>query len=141
MEKATLNIKFILIAVPLLFLACWPAEAKGVRKSASCDGLDHPQEIACIAKDISEKKARLDSLYHAALSKLSDHDPNDNRRSRSQLEKSETAWSQYVEENCAYVGGQEGGSNSWVTYFSELCLVDEYDARITFFRDPPSSED
>jgi uncharacterized protein YecT (DUF1311 family) len=125
----------ISLAATGIMLACRPAIAGVPSKSSVCKSLDHPQEMVCIGKEISDKKAKLDALYRTTLANLPDSDPTDKRKGRAQLEKSQIAWKSYIEENCDYVGAQEGGSNSWVSYFAAVCLNQEYEARIKFLTD------
>jgi uncharacterized protein YecT (DUF1311 family) len=112
------------------------ARAQG-GKPPECSGT--PAAIgACLDEQIKAEKATLDQLYSAALARAPVQDPTDARRSRAQLGKAEAAWADYVEANCAYVGGIEGGSNSWISVFAATCVRDAYLRRIEFFRHPPS---
>ena len=91
----------------------------------------------CLGTRIADERQRVDRLYVAALAGLPDANPSDLRKSKAQLVAAQDAWKHFADENCAYVGGQEGGGNLWVTIFGELCLIDEYKKRIQFFESPP----
>ena len=116
-----------------------PLSAHAQRASA-CQGGSHPDQMDCVAVSIDYANLVLDRLYQAALAKLPATGPNDIRKQRSQLVKAEDAWRAYANGQCAFVGGQEGGSNSWVSQFASQCLLDETDKRIAFFQHPSSGE-
>jgi uncharacterized protein YecT (DUF1311 family) len=61
--------------------------------------------------------AQLDGLYRTALEKRPDSDRFDIRKGKAQLIKAEDAWQKYRTEHCKFVGGLQGGSNLWVSYF------------------------
>jgi hypothetical protein len=68
------------------------------------------------------------------MAKMPESDPSDRRKNRDQLIRAQTAWQAYVEEDCAYVGGAEGGSNLWVTNFANRCELRDIRERSRFLR-------
>jgi uncharacterized protein YecT (DUF1311 family) len=126
------------VSIVLLAVVAWlPAAAHAADE---CDQTPAVAMADCLDQAISAEKAVLDQLYSAALAKASDNDTQDIRKSKVQLVKAQTAWGAYVQENCAYVGGIEGGANLWVSIFAQQCVRSEYAARIAFFRHPPSQD-
>jgi len=123
--------------VPLAVIAWLPVAAHAADE---CDQTPAIAMADCLAHAISAEKAELDQLYSVALAKMPDNDPQDLRKSKAQLAAAQTTWGAYVQENCAYVGGLEGGANLWVSIFAQQCLRSEYAARIAFFQHPPSQE-
>ena len=108
----------------------------------AADECDVSPDIAvaqCLNKRIKSLNITVDQLYNSALANMPVTDELDTRKSKAQLVKAQDAWKTYVQENCAYVGGLEGGGNLWATIFSEQCLRDEYRRRIDFFAHPPSN--
>lgn len=105
-----------------------------------CDG-DYSTTIEfdqCLGKELIRLQGKLQKLYNDALAKMPAESPFDVRKARGQLVKAETAWQTYVNENCAYVGGLQGGNNGWVTAFESQCLIRETQARIEFFMHLPT---
>ncbi len=92
------------------------------------------EEAACLSALIKTQDQELNRVYQLAINAMPEKDLNDNRKARQQLLKSQRAWLQYRNENCALVGGQEGGDNRWVAHFAALCQRKETDARIAFLK-------
>lgn len=108
-------------------------------RAEDCPQGSSREQLECLSQAIDGEQKTLDALYNAALAALPDEHPSDVRKAQSQLVKAEAAWNAYVRENCAYIGGAEGGSDSWVTDFMARCQLDETRRRIEFFRHPPSA--
>ena len=120
---------------PLAFLVAVATSLSGHAEGADdCDEPTNLEQKQCLSQKIDAEQAALDGVYRAALAAMPEADETDNRKSRGQLVTAQAAWKTYVEANCVYVGGQEGGSNSSVTIYGEMCLVDEYQKRIDFLR-------
>jgi uncharacterized protein YecT (DUF1311 family) len=92
------------------------------------------EQIECLSQKVDTARARLSTVYAAALAKMPVNDTDDVRKSRSQLNSAQTAWKAFVDANCAYVGGAEGGSNQWVTNFASRCQLQAIDDRIAFLQ-------
>lgn len=58
----------------------------------------------------------------------------DVRKEREQLRKSQRAWLKFKDDNCALVGGLEGGSNPNVTFSGMICMENELKQRIQFLK-------
>ena len=91
----------------------------------------------CRDKLMIEKSKALNDLYAAALESEPEPSGQDNRKGKPQLILSQKAWQTYVDANCNYVGGKQGGSNQWVSYFAQECMLEETQKRIDFFKNPP----
>ncbi|NWD66707.1 DUF1311 domain-containing protein [Pseudomonas gingeri] len=91
----------------------------------------------CSAEKLKYLEQKLDFSYEAALKTLPDTSRWDIRKTKGQLIKAQSAWRIYMEENCSYVGGLQGGNNMMVTEFSNECSLQETEKRIDFFRDLP----
>lgn len=101
----------------------------------NCDRyVSNMEQVECISKNIKELDKELNSTYQAALAAMPESDTTDSRKGRDQLKKSQRAWLKYSFENCALIGGIEGGSNLWVTHFSGLCYADAVAERIKFLK-------
>ncbi len=85
----------------------------------------------------NERSKVLAELYAAALEGEPEPNGLDNRKGKPQLILSQKAWQAYVDANCDYVGGKQGGSNQWVSYFAFECVLEEVQKRIDFFKNPP----
>ncbi len=72
--------------------------------------------------------------YQSALAALPETDEQDNRKQRSQLVKSQLAWKEFTDANCALVGGLEGGDNIWVTEYATRCTAEATTERIEFLK-------
>jgi hypothetical protein len=68
------------------------------------------------------------------MAKMPESDPIDRRKDRDQLIKAQTTWQAYMEENCAYVAGAEGGSNLWIANFASRCELHDIRERSRFLR-------
>jgi len=99
-----------------------------------CDGVSHLEEIQCLGEEITAAEREMAAAYESALSELAEVDPTDNRKVKAQLRASQDAWLRYRDEQCALVGGIEGGSNLWVTHFAAICVLDETKERTAFLR-------
>ena len=112
---------------------------KAANAAGECDVSPDIAIAQCLSQRIDNLKTIVTQLYNSALSGMPSNNDFDTRKSQAQLVKAQDSWRTYVQENCAYVGGLEGGGNLWVTIFSEQCLLDEYRKRIDFFKHPPSN--
>jgi len=108
------------------------ASAAGTASSEPCDAQDHLSEVRCTAAEVARLNEELGAAYQKALDARPERDEFDLRKVRDQLRKSQLAWEKYKDENCTLLGGLEGGSNLWVTDFSEQCEKDEIQKRIEF---------
>lgn len=95
---------------------------------------DQQQLFECRAKLQAEKSKVLDVLFAAALKRLPESGELDSRKARQQLVLAQKAWRDYVDKNCDFIGGQQGGSNPWVSYFAAECVIEETQKRIDFFK-------
>jgi uncharacterized protein YecT (DUF1311 family) len=123
------------LSVAVILLA-WSPLAHAADDCAQASGRE---QVQCLSDKIDAADTVLDTLYSAVLAKLPDNDPSDTRKSKAQLVKAEDAWRNYVDQNCAYIGAAEGGSNLWVTNFMARCQLDEIRKRIDFFRFPTTA--
>lgn len=115
-----------------------PAIAQGECVAESV-GLHAP--LNCIKAEIAALDKELNRVYPLALSKLPKEPHYDYRKGQLQLRKSQRAWLQFKTENCALVGGQEGGQdNSWVTFFVLECERDALKERIGYLKSIGPSE-
>ena len=123
-------VKASLLSVFALILLSLRAHAEEI----DCDGGSHREEMECQGRRLKSLDDQLNRVYKLALAAMHEHDPQDNRRDREQLRKSQRAWLVYVREQCALEGGQQGGSNSWVSTFAGQCMEREYYSRIGFLQ-------
>ena len=96
--------------------------------------LDQSTQVQCIAMRIKALDAELNRTYHAALSSMPEKSPQDHRKEREQLRKSQRAWLKYKDENCTLVGAIEGESNLSVTHHAGLCEEKALRERIAFLK-------
>jgi uncharacterized protein YecT (DUF1311 family) len=99
-----------------------------------CGGKSHIEDVQCLATFLKKQDRELNQVYKRALAALPEKDNSDDRKARTQLVKSQRAWLKYRDENCTLIGGQEGGSNLWVTHFAALCEKNETAERIKFLK-------
>lgn len=103
-------------------------------------GLHAP--LNCLQAEIATLDRELNRAYQQALSKLPEEPHYDYRKGKLQLRKAQRAWLQFKTENCALVGGQEGGQdNSWVTFFALECERDALKERIGYLKALGPSEE
>ncbi|MBI3095024.1 MAG: DUF1311 domain-containing protein [Rhodocyclales bacterium] len=104
--------------------------------NSDCDrpDLDHSTQVQCIATRIRALDSELNRTYQAALSAMPETSPQDRRKEREQLRKSQRAWLKYKQENCTLVGAIEGGSNLAVTHHAGLCEEEALKERISFLK-------
>ena len=105
-----------------------------VAGSAECEGKSNFEQVQCISKHLQELDRELNRVYKLALEAMPERNNNDRRKEQEQLRKSQRAWLKYKDDNCALVGGLEGGSNLWVTHFAALCEEKELTNRIEFLK-------
>jgi uncharacterized protein YecT (DUF1311 family) len=103
-------------------------------EDSGCGGEGNLADVQCLGRYLQWLDGELNRAYGEALSKLPTSDPNDGRRSREQLRKSQRAWLKFKSENCTLEGALEGGSNLWVTHFAAVCEEREIKERIHFLR-------
>jgi uncharacterized protein YecT (DUF1311 family) len=118
----------------LAWLIVAPAAHADENNCASGAGNDAAQ---CEANLLKSLNRQLDRAYNAALLRRPVTSNWDQRKTRAQLAKSQKAWKAYVEANCEYQGGVDGGESNWVTVFSLDCQIDETRKRISFLRAVP----
>ena len=120
-----------LVLGAFLFGASCPARA-----SADCNrsDLDQSTQVQCITTRIKTLDGELNRTYQAALSSMPEKSPQDLRKEREQLRKSQRAWLKYKDENCTLVGAIEGGSNLSVTHRAGLCEEKALRERIAFLK-------
>lgn len=124
--------------ISLLLMLFFTSGLRAEVPAMGCDGLsDLRQLFECRAKVQAEKLDLLNALYEAALSEMPVVNELDIRKARQQLVLSQMAWREYVTKNCDFVGGKQGGSNQWVSFFSSECFINEIQKRIEFFRNIP----
>jgi uncharacterized protein YecT (DUF1311 family) len=90
--------------------------------------------VACLSQKIGIADRELDTVYRAVLAKMAENDPSDRRKNKDQLMKAQTAWKTFVQANCAYIAGNEVGSNLCVTNSASRCDLRATRERIAFFR-------
>jgi len=89
----------------------------------------------CNGIEIQRLDKELNSVLEKALAATpKDGTTNDKRKERQQLIESQDAWNKFREENCAFIGGLEGGNNQWVTIFSQMCEKEMLEDRIKFLK-------
>jgi len=85
----------------------------------------------------SEDRDRRSGAGHGVprvMAKMPENDPSDRRKNKDQLVKSQTAWKAFAQTNCACIGGDQGGSNLWVTNFASRCELQATRERTAFPR-------
>jgi uncharacterized protein YecT (DUF1311 family) len=118
------------IILTAILLVC-TAHAEDV----TCDnGGAHVDEDRCLGERLKKLDGELNRVYKLALAAMPEHDPQDSRKEREQLRKSQRAWLTFLDEDCALKGAMEGGSNAWVSTFSGLCKEKEIENRIAFLK-------
>ncbi|MBG9390082.1 lysozyme inhibitor LprI family protein [Caenimonas aquaedulcis] len=103
-------------------------------EDSGCGGEGNAADVACLAQYLGWLDSQMNVAYLRALKALPEQDQMDKRKEREQLRKSQRAWLVYERENCALVGGREGGSNLWVTHFAAMCNERELKERIKFLK-------
>lgn len=126
-----LLVGFLLVLVPAA------AAAQGVQENPCANTPDHRAFSECEGNLYAAAQEKLKKTFEAALSRVPEADPSDSRKGRAQLHKAQEAWQHYISEHCAFVGGLEGGSNSWVTTFATECELQEMRNRIQFLTHLP----
>ena len=121
----------LLLPVLAAFIVACPADIKAQDDCAQ--GSDREQ-VVCLAQKIDIADQELEMVYRAVLAKMPENDPSDRRKNKDQLVKSQTAWKAFIQANCAYIGGDEGGSNLWVTNFASRCELRATRERTAFLR-------
>jgi uncharacterized protein YecT (DUF1311 family) len=106
----------------------------GFAQTADCDGGSTAEQVRCIGTQLKALDQELNRVYKLALTALPAKDDQDSRKEQEQLRKSQRAWLRYKDDNCALVGGLEGGSNLSVTHFAALCEKEEVERRIEFLK-------
>jgi uncharacterized protein YecT (DUF1311 family) len=122
------------LATLAILMAC-PAIA--LADDAACETGGHLADVQCFSKKLEAANAELDQLYRDTLTKLPDSVATDNRKGKAQLIKAQEAWRNYLDAQCTFIGGIQGGSNLWVTDFANRCEFDEIKNRIDFFKHVP----
>jgi uncharacterized protein YecT (DUF1311 family) len=117
----------LVLALSFLSISASPADL-------DCGGSSHPEEMECQGKRLRSLDDELNRVYKLALASMPEQDQQDSRKGREQLRKSQRTWLMYVREQCALEGGQQGGSNSWVSTFAGECQEREYKSRIGFLK-------
>jgi uncharacterized protein YecT (DUF1311 family) len=97
---------------------------------------DHVAYAKCLGAKLSAADEEVERAFQVALAELPESDSEDTRKGRAQLRKAQEAWRAFANENCAYVGGLEGGSSLWVTTSAMECQLKEDKKRIAFFHNP-----
>ena len=120
-----------------LLVSLLPAMAVAQELTVDPCAQSHLAYAKCVGKSLEAANAEVDRAYQSALAELPESDPNDTRKGRNQLRRAQEAWRNYVTEQCAFVGGVQGGSNLWVTTFAGECELKETAKRLEFFRNPP----
>jgi uncharacterized protein YecT (DUF1311 family) len=95
---------------------------------------DNFDQMACLSRNLEKLDKELNVTYQAALATMPKTSSDDARKEQQQLRKSQRAWLKYKDENCALVGGIEGGNNLWVTKFAAMCEVSAVADRIEFLK-------
>lgn len=114
------------------------AYADDALKNNVCNTGAGRDQVQCDSEKLNTLNAQLTKVYQSALLRRPVTYEWDDRKTRGQLVKSQAAWSAYVEANCVYVGGVEGGNGNWVSAFSLECQIDETKKRIAFLKAVPS---
>jgi len=106
-------------------------------EAEDCDNYsgDHIRQVQCISSRIQNLDSELNEVYKQALGMLPEKETQDERKEKEQLRKSQRAWLKFKDENCALIGGLQGGNNLWVTHFAALCEEQQLKERIQFLKD------
>jgi uncharacterized protein YecT (DUF1311 family) len=128
------NRSFVHIALCAGLLLAHLPQATAQVSAEDCAQAGDREQVECLSQKIDAARHDLQEIYNAALAKMPDSDPQDRRRNKVQLTQAQTAWQSYVDANCAFVGGVEGGSNQWITNFASRCQLDATRERISFLR-------
>jgi len=127
-----------MLLVSLLMAASWvadfAADSIASADTTACDTGSHVDDMACQAEHLKTLDAELNRVYQQALAALPQNNAQDIRKGREQLRESQRAWLAYLHANCAFIGGQQGGSNSYVSSFAADCEQKEMTSRITFLK-------
>ncbi len=103
-------------------------------KDHGCGGEGLHEDSRCLSRYLDWLDSQLNAVYRRALAKLPERDEMDVRKEREQLRKSQRAWLKFKDDNCALVGGLEGGSNLNVTFSGMICMENELKQRIQFLK-------
>lgn len=105
----------------------------------SCNNATNDIDLSqCLGNQITRLRGELNFYYKKTLKQTQKHNLFDTRKTQTQLEKSQAAWKVYVNVNCAYIGGLQGGSNLYVSIFEDKCIISSINSRIYFFHHLPA---
>jgi uncharacterized protein YecT (DUF1311 family) len=122
----------VILMASVFFMSCSVLADAGIE---NCDSDDNNfDQMACLSRNLDKLDKELNITYQAALAAMPKTSSDDVRKEQQQLRKSQRAWLKYKDENCALVGGIEGGNNAWVTKFAATCEVNAVSERIKFLK-------
>jgi uncharacterized protein YecT (DUF1311 family) len=102
----------------------------------SCQNIDPRVGRKCSAKRIASKELKLKSLYPRALDAVARdfelYGKFDNRTDPAFLERSQSAWERFIEDDCTVKAASGGGSNNSISDRYSACYEAELDHRIKF---------
>lgn len=135
--------RFERLLLTLSLLPSLPATAAMAQSPAAnardrCSHIDPSTERACINRRIAGKEREMGRLYTRALAAVRAsyrrYGDEDSRTSPEFLRRSQAAWRQFVDSNCAVRAAYDGGSNSSISDRETDCREGELDRRIAFLR-------
>ncbi len=117
-------------------LSCLVSGSVGAGDTIDCKNPHAPiEQMICNGRELERLDKELNRIWEKALAATpKDGSTADNRKERQQLMKSQKAWNRFREEDCAFSGGLEGGTNQWVTIFAQMCEQEMYKDRIRFLK-------
>ncbi len=103
-----------------------------------CSSISPSEVRACVAARMQRKELLLKIVFESARKRVAESHAKygswDSRTAPAHLDRSQMAWSAYVEANCTVTAAFGGGSNSAISDRYESCFENELDRRIAFLR-------
>uniref|UniRef100_E6PQA4 Lysozyme inhibitor LprI-like N-terminal domain-containing protein n=1 Tax=mine drainage metagenome TaxID=410659 RepID=E6PQA4_9ZZZZ len=129
----------VIICLLLSLLMNFSLPEIALADQGSCKNAANDIDLSqCLGNQIIRLRRELNIYYKKTLKQTQKHNLFDTRKTQAQLEKSQAAWKIYVNVNCAYIGGLQGGSNLYVSIFEDQCIISSINSRIYFFRHLPT---
>jgi uncharacterized protein YecT (DUF1311 family) len=106
--------------------------------TASCDNIDPFAERHCVSKRIAAKERLLEATYKRAMQSVRKNFARygqwDRRSDPVYLTRSQSAWKQYVDNDCKVQAAFGGGSNPSISDRELECYEDALDKRLKVLR-------
>ena len=128
-----LKFKLRIYLLSLMIFSSYPVIAD---EKIDCTNPDNAvAQRECNGQEFLKLDKEMNVIWKEALSKVpADGTTDDKRKERHQFISAQKAWLKYRDEQCAFDGGLQGGSNLWVTIFAQQCEISDTTERIKFLK-------